>query len=147
MAGYNRIVLVGNLTREPELKYIASGKALCKVGLAVNKKFKRQDGSYSDEVLYVDCVCWEKTAENVAQYLHKGSQVLVEGRLTFSTWEAKEGGGKRSKHEVNVDQVQFLSKPQGQGATQAQEPPPGSGSQVPEDQPAPPPSGDDEVPF
>lgn len=110
MAGYNRVVMVGNLTRDPELKYIPSGTALCKFGIATSKKFKRGDGTFSEDVCFITVVAWGKRGEVVAEHLKKGSQVLVEGQLKFSTWQ-DDKGGKHSKHEINADNIVFLGRP------------------------------------
>jgi single-strand DNA-binding protein len=108
MANYNKIILVGNLTRDPQLKYLPSQMAVVDFGLAVNHKFKTKTGEDRDEVLFIDCSCFGKGAEIINQYCQKGKQLLVEGRLKYDTWEDKQGGGKRSKHIVIVDNFQFL---------------------------------------
>jgi single-strand DNA-binding protein len=108
MANYNRIILVGNLTRDPQLKYLPSQMAVAEFGLAVNHKFKTRDGQDREEVLFIDCACFGKGGEIINQYCQKGKQLLVEGRLKYDTWEDKQGGGKRSKHSVVVDNFQFL---------------------------------------
>lgn len=108
MANYNRIVLVGNLTRDPQLKYLPSQMPVVEFGLAVNHKFKGRDGNDREEVLFIDCSCFGKGAEIINTYCQKGKQLLVEGRLKYDTWEDKQGGGKRSKHSVVVDNFQFL---------------------------------------
>ena len=115
MAGYNRIILVGNLTRDPELKQISSGVSVCRLGLASNRQFKnRQNGSMMQEVCYVDIDVWGAQAESCQQYLAKGRMVLVEGRLKFDTWQDAQGA-TRSKHSITADRVVFLS--QGAGAS------------------------------
>jgi single-strand DNA-binding protein len=108
MANYNRIVLVGNLTRDPQLKYLPSQMAVAEFGLAVNHKFKGRDGQDREEVLFIDCSAFGKSAEIINQYCQKGKQLLVEGRLKYDSWEDKQGGGKRSKHSVVVDNFQFI---------------------------------------
>ena len=108
MANYNRIVLLGNLTRDPQLKYLPSQMAVAEFGLAVNHKFKGRDGQDREEVLFIDCSVFGKGAEIINQYCQKGKQLLVEGRLKFDSWEDKQGGGKRSKHTVVVDNFQLL---------------------------------------
>jgi single-strand DNA-binding protein len=113
MANYNRIVLVGNLTRDPQLKYLPSQMAVVEFGMAVNHKFRTRDGQDREEVLFIDCACFGKGAEIINNYCHKGNQLLVEGRLKFDTWEDKQGGGKRSKHSVVVDNFQLLGGPRG----------------------------------
>ena len=108
MANYNKIILVGNLTRDPQLRYLPSQMAVCDFGLAVNHKFKTKSGEDRDEVLFIDCSCFGRGGEIINQYCQKGKQILVEGRLKYDTWEDKQGGGKRSKHTVVVDNFQFL---------------------------------------
>ena len=108
MASFNKVLLMGNLTRDPELRYTASGTAVASFGLAVNRKFK-QGEEWKDEVCFVDITVWAKQGENCAQYLHKGSLVFLEGRLNYQTWEA-DGGQKRSKLEVVAYNIQFLTR-------------------------------------
>ena len=98
---------MGNLTRDPELRYTSGGTAVASFGLAVNRKFK-QGEEWKDEVCFVDITAWAKQGENCAEYLNKGSLVFIEGRLNYQTWEA-EGGQKRSKLEVVANNVQFLT--------------------------------------
>ena len=106
MASFNKVILMGNLTRDPDLKFTQSGSALCKLGLAVNQKYKKGDEWVEDPV-FVDITVWGKQAENCAEYLKKGSPVLVDGRLNFSQWETDDGQ-KRSKIDVTAMSVQFL---------------------------------------
>jgi single-strand DNA-binding protein len=109
MAGYNRVVLVGNLTRDPEYKQLPSGQSVCKLGLATNRQFKnRQTGTMIQEVCYIDIDVWGPQAESCKQYLQKGRPVLVEGRLKLDTWE-DQNGQNRSKHSIVADRVVFLS--------------------------------------
>ena len=97
----NRCFLMGNLTREPEIRYIPSGQAVTTLGLAVNEKYGKGD-DVKENVLFVDVTAWGKTAENCAEYLKKGSPVFVEGRLKLETWDDKETGQKRSKIKVTA---------------------------------------------
>ena len=108
MASFNKVILIGNLTRDPELRFTSQGTAVASFGLAVHRKFK-QGKEWKDDVCFVDIAVWAKQGENCEQYLNKGSLVLVEGRLNYRTWEAKEGQ-KRSKLEVVANNVQFLTK-------------------------------------
>lgn len=109
MAGYNRIVMVGNLTRDPELKQLQSGQSVCRLGLATNRQFKnRQTGMQIQEVCYVDVDVWGAQADSCQQYLAKGRPVLVEGRLKFDSWQDPQGA-TRSKHSITADRVVFLS--------------------------------------
>lgn len=107
MASYNRIVLVGNLTRDPQLSYTPSNTAICKFGLATNRKWKDREGSMREEVCFVDCVLFGKGGETFNQYMSKGRPVLIEGRLTLNQWTTPEGD-KRSKHEVFAENFTFL---------------------------------------
>ncbi|RAX57146.1 single-stranded DNA-binding protein [Helicobacter monodelphidis] len=104
---YNRIVLLGNLTRDVELRYLPSGSALAKIGLATNRRYKRQDGTPSDEVCFIDVNLFGRTAEVANQYLKKGSKVLIEGRLVYESW-TDQSGQKRSRHVVVADSMQML---------------------------------------
>jgi len=108
MSSLNKVILIGNLTRDPELRYTPSGMALCKFGLAVNRKFKEKE-----EVTFVDITAWGKTGEISSEYLSKGRQVCIEGRLTYSQWETDDGQ-KRSKLEVTAENVIFLGGRGGQ---------------------------------
>ena len=107
MASYNRIILVGNLTRDPQLSYTPANTAVCKFGIATNHKWKDRDGNAREEVCFVDCTVFGKGGEVFNQYMGKGRSVLVEGRLKLDQWTTPEGD-KRSKHEVVVDNFTFL---------------------------------------
>lgn len=120
MASYNRVVLVGNLTRDPELRHIPSGTAVAEVGLAVNDRVKKGE-EWIDETTFVDVTLWARTAEVAAQYLSKGSSVLIEGRLKLDQWE--KDGQKRSKLRVVADKMQMLGS-KGDGAPRSSEPAP-----------------------
>ena len=108
MASYNQVILMGNLTKEPELRYIPSGAPVCNFGLAVNRAYTDSNGEKHEDVCYVDIVCWNRLAEVTAEYLHKGSPAFIEGRLQQRVWET-EDGQRRYKHEVVARSVQFLS--------------------------------------
>ena len=108
MANFNRIILVGNLTRDPQLKYLPSQAAVAEFGLAVNHKYRTKDGQEREEVLFIDCSCFGRGGEVINQYCRKGSSILIEGRLKYDTWEDKQGGGKRSKHSVFVENFKFM---------------------------------------
>ena len=105
MASFNKVMLMGNLTRDPELRYTSNGSAVTSFGLAVNRKFKQGD-EWKDDVCFVDITVWGKQGENCAEYLSKGRPAFVEGFLKFSTWESD--GQKRNKLEVVANTVQFL---------------------------------------
>lgn len=113
MASFNKVFLMGNLTRDPELRYTPSGTPVAKIGLAVNRRWKDKTGEQKEEVCFVTVVAWNKLAEICNQYLHKGRLVFVEGRLQYRSWEDN-AGQKRSVIEVMADQIQFLG--QGQAA-------------------------------
>ena len=117
MANYNKIILVGNLTRDPQLSYLPSQTPVVEFGLAVNHRWKDQSGQQREDVCFIDCRAYGKTAEVVNQYLHKGSQALVEGRLQFDQWTDKDGN-KRSKHRIFVESFQFLDSGQGHAPQQ-----------------------------
>lgn len=114
MASYNKIMLIGNLTRDPQLTYTPSQTAVVDFGLATNRKWTAQDGSQREDTCYVDCRAFGKQAETINKYLAKGRSVFVEGRLTFDSWNAQDGT-KRSKHRVTVENFQFLGGGTGQG--------------------------------
>jgi len=113
MANVNRVILIGNLTRDPQLRYLPSQTAVAEFGLAINHKFKTASGEQRDEVCFIDCTAFGKAGELINQYCQKGRQLYVEGRLKYDTWEDKNGGGKRSKHVVVVDNFQFLGSRDG----------------------------------
>ena len=114
MASFNRVILVGNLTRDVELRYTGGGTAVTEIGLAVNERRKNQQGEWVDETVFVDITLWGRTAEVANEYLTKGSPILVEGRLRYDTWE--KDGQKRSKLAVTGDRMQMLSG-RGEGAS------------------------------
>jgi single-strand DNA-binding protein len=102
----NRVMIAGNLTRDPELKYLDGGKTVCSFGIALNRKYKTADGQQREEVSFIECTAWGKTGELVSQYLKKGSGAYIEGRLTQETWE--KDGKRQSKTKVTADNVQFI---------------------------------------
>lgn len=108
MASLNKVFLMGNLTRDPDLRTTPSGASVCEFGLAVNRRFT-VNGSERDETCFVDITVWSKAAENCKRFLEKGSPVLIEGRLQLDQWDDRDGGGKRSKLRVVAEQVQFLN--------------------------------------
>tara|TARA_Y100000589_G_scaffold326458_1_gene366247 strand:- start:104 stop:553 length:450 start_codon:yes stop_codon:yes gene_type:complete len=109
MAAFNKVILMGNLTRDPELRYTPDGMAICNFGIAVNDSFRRgSEGESKDETMFIDVATFRKQAENCGQYLKKGRRVLVEGRLRLERWQAQDGAN-RSKHTVSANVVQFLS--------------------------------------
>ncbi len=108
MANYNRVVLMGNLTRDPEVRCLPSGTAVCDIGVAVNDRRKNQAGEWVEDTTFVDVTLWQRTAEVCGEYLSKGSPVLIEGRLKLDTWETE--GQKRSKLKVIGERMQMLGK-------------------------------------
>ena len=116
MAGsFNKVLLMGNLTRDVEIRHTSSNTAVGNFGIAVNRRYKTQSGDQREEVTFVDCEAWGRTAEVMAQYLSKGRSVFIEGRLKLDQWEDKNGGGKRSKLSVVVENFQFVDSNQGGG--------------------------------
>jgi single-strand DNA-binding protein len=154
MANYNKVILVGNLTRDPQMSYLPSQMAVVEFGLAVNRRWRGPDNQQREEACFVDCRAYGKQAETINQYLQKGKAVLVEGRLQYDTWEGKDGT-KRSKHRVIVERFQFLGAP---GAPSSRQAPQQSHASDAQDhgepsepsEPAPPSAeeaGGDEIPF
>lgn len=138
MANFNKVILMGNLTRDPEVRTTPGGLSIAKLGLAVNRVYTTKEGEKREETTFVDCDAFGKQAETLGKYLSKGSSLLLEGRLKLDTWEDKEGG-KRSKLTVVIESFQFVgSKPAGEG-----------GASVPAGQSTPPPDRDidEDVPF
>lgn len=105
----NRVLIAGRLTRDPELRYTPNGSAVCNFSLAVNRRHKDQTGRWQDDTTFINVVAWQAIAENINKYLHKGSPVLVEGRLESRSWE-NEAGQKRNVIEIRADSVRFLER-------------------------------------
>jgi single-strand DNA-binding protein len=114
MANLNKVMLIGNLTRDPDLKYTPGNQAVCEIGLAVNRKYRTKEGEDREETTFVDCEAWGKQAEVLKQYMTKGKPLFVEGRLKLDTWEDKDGG-KRSKMRVVIENFQFIGAAGGGG--------------------------------
>lgn len=136
MPSFNKVILAGNLTRDPEVRYTPKGTALAEVGLAINRTWKDESGEKREEVTFVDVAAFGRSAEVIAQYLKKGAPLLVEGRLKLDTWDDKQTGQKRSKLRVVVESFQFLGAAQVKAGEAA----------APAGDDAPPPEKDD-VPF
>jgi single-strand DNA-binding protein len=115
MASFNKVLLMGNLTRDPQLKYLPSQTAVAEFGVACNRKFKSAQGEDREEVTFVDCSAFGKTGELINQYFTKGKPIFIEGRLKYDQWEDKQGGGKRSKMSVIVENFQFIGGRDGGG--------------------------------
>jgi single-strand DNA-binding protein len=143
MASLNKVILLGNLTRDPELRYTPNGTPVSTFGLAVNRRY-RQGEEWRDDVCYVDIVTFGRQAETVGEYLNKGNLAMVEGRLQWRSWET-EDGQKRSKHEVVANNVQFL--PRGRDEGMGQSPPPMDHSTGSTMGGMPQPPEDDDIPF
>ena len=108
MASFNKVLLMGNLTRDPQLKYLPSQTAVCEFGIASNRKFRTGSGEDREEVLFVDCTAFGRQGEVINQYCTKGKPIFIEGRLKYDSWDDRNGGGKRSKLTVVVDNFQFI---------------------------------------
>jgi single-strand DNA-binding protein len=156
-ASYNKVFLLGNLTRDPEVRYTPKGSAVADLGIAVNRQYTLDTGEKREEVTYVDVTFWGRTAEVAGEYLKKGRSVFIEGRLQLDTWDDKQSGQKRSKLKVIGEMMQMLgSRPGAAGGSApdegAEEPPRSRGSGSTRSEPprktAPPPEpDDDEIPF
>ncbi len=139
MSSYNRVILMGNLTRDPELRYTPGGAAVSEFGLALNESYtNKQTGQKTEKVHFIDITCWGRTAEIAAEYLKKGSPVHIEGKLTQDRWE-DQGGQKRSKVKVTCEHLNFVGgKQNGQGGGSGG----GGGAEAPADQ-----SVGEDIPF
>lgn len=159
MANFNKVILAGNLTRDPELRYTPKGMAICKFGLAINRTWTTESGEKKEEATFVDVDAFARQAETIAQYLKKGSGIMLEGRLRLDQWDDKQTGQKRSKLGVVLDAFQFIgsaNRNEGSGGI------PSAPSEAPRSRPAPPaasasaastpaedsgPPNEDDVPF
>jgi len=149
MASLNRIFLMGNLTRDPQLSYTPNQTAVVDFGLATNRRWTGQDGSQREETCFVDCRAFGKLAENINKYMSKGRPIFIEGRLTFDSWTAQDGT-KRSKHRVTVENFQFLPGTGGTGSDHSADsaaansagPPAGGGGETTEGK-----TSNDDIPF
>lgn len=109
MANFNRVILVGNITRDPEIRYTPSGTAVAQFGLAVNRTWRSQDGESREEVCFIDITAWARQGEVISEHLSKGDPILIEGRLKMESWQGQDGQ-KRTKHIVVVENFQFLGR-------------------------------------
>ena len=156
MASFNRVILAGNLTRDPQLSYTPSNVSVCEFGMAINRKWRDRDGNSKEEVCYVDIVAYGRQAEVINQYMKKGNPMLIEGHLRFRQWTNKEGQN-RSKLDVTVDNFTFLGGGGGQGGGGSRgggqsRPAPAAQAPVQHDEGPPPqmddlPPDDPDVPF
>jgi single-strand DNA-binding protein len=108
MASFNKVILIGNLTRDVELKYLPKGTAVCNLSMAVNRRWKTEAGEEKEDVYFAECKAFGKQAETIAQYVKKGHPLLVEGRLTREEWDDKKTGDKRSTTRIMIETFQFL---------------------------------------
>ena len=155
MANFNKVYLIGNLTRDPELRVTPKGTAICQFGLAVNRQFKDESGAMRDDTTFVDIEAWGKQGETISKYCTKGRPLFVEGRLKLDQWEDKTSGQKRSKLKVVLEGFQFLGSGQREGgggggeydqsapSPERHAPPPRSS----QSRPAPAENLDEDVPF
>ena len=143
MANLNRVLLLGNVTRDPEVRYTPKGSAVCDLGIAVNRAYTTDSGEKSEEVTFVDVTLWGRTAEIASEYLKKGRPVFIEGRLQMDTWDDKQTGQKRTRLRVVAENMQLLGgRPQG-GADSGE----GRPTSPPPKKSATPEPDDDEIPF
>lgn len=159
MASYNKVILLGNLTRDPELRYTPKGTAVARLGLAVNRRYTTDAGEQKEEVTFIDIDAFGKQAELISQYLRKGNPLFLEGRLKLDQWDDKNTGQKVSKLRVVLEAFQFVGGPRSEGAPGAPAAPPPSrpapsrpaAPPARSESPAPasdgPPLEDDDVPF
>ena len=164
MASYNKVILMGNLTRDPQLKYLPNNNPVCEFGIATNRRWRDRDGNQREEVCYVDLAAFGRQAETINQYMSKGRPILIDGRLKFDSWTGQDGQ-RRSKLSVVVENFQFVGPREGgggggnyggggySGGRPAQQPAPAQPPAGPPDAPpapstdnVPPPSGND-IPF
>jgi single-strand DNA-binding protein len=144
MSNFNKVLLMGNLTRDPQLTYLPSETAVVDFGLAVNRKWKSREGENKDETCFVDCRMFGRRAEVINKYCKKGNPLFIEGRLTFDSWQAQDGT-KRSKLRVTVENFEFIGGASGQGARQTEQNAGDAGSQA--DSQVEQNKGADDIPF
>lgn len=147
MASFNKVILLGNLTRDPEVRYTPKGSAVADLGIAVNRQYTLENGEKREEVTFVDVTFWGRTAEVAGEYLKKGRPVFIEGRLQLDTWDDKQSGQKRSKLKVIGENMQMLGSPRSAGGSDENDHPKQS------NKPSAPPKAagtqpdEDEIPF
>lgn len=139
MASLNKVLLIGNLTRDPEVRQTPSGQSVCRLGLATNRKYKANTGEMREEVTFVDVTVWGPRGENVARFLKKGDPIFIDGRLVFEEWQDKTSGQKRQRLSVTAEDWQFVSSKGGGGGARG-----GSSQAAPGGAPEPA-YGDDEA--
>lgn len=153
MASFNKVILLGNLTRDPEVRYTPKGTAVTELGMAVNRVYTAENGEKREETTFVDITLWGRTAEIAGEYLKKGRPVFIEGRLQLDTWDDKQSGQKRSKLKVVGEGLQLIgSRPGGGGGgggggDEESSSAPRSSKSAPPPKAAPSAPDDDEIPF
>jgi single-strand DNA-binding protein len=153
MASFNKVILLGNLTRDPEVRYTPKGTAVAELGMAVNRVYTAENGEKREETTFVDVTLWGRTAEIAGEYLKKGRPVFIEGRLQLDSWEDKQSGQKRSKLKVVGEGLQLLgSRPGGSGSTgggdeEGSSAPRSSSKSAPPPKAVPAEPDDDQIPF
>jgi single-strand DNA-binding protein len=152
MANFNKVMLMGNLTRDPEVRYTPKGTAVAEIGLAVNRIYSGENNEKREETTFVDVTLWGRTAEVAGEYLKKGRQVFIEGRLQLDSWEDKQSGQKRNKLRVVAEGMQLIGSRAGGGSGEGDEAASSSRSSGSRTMPPPknvPPAApdDDEIPF
>jgi single-strand DNA-binding protein len=151
MANFNKVILAGNLTRDPELRYTPKGTAVAEFGVAVNRNWRTESGENREEILFVDIVAYARTAEVIGQYFKKGRPILIDGRLKLDTWEDKQSGQKRSKHRVVLEGFQFIDGGRGDASSgdspRSRPAAPAAGASPAAAESDGPPPEDDDVPF
>jgi len=149
MASYNKVILLGNLTRDPEVRYTPKGSAVADLGIAVNRQYTLENGEKREEVTFVDVTFWGRTAEVAGEYLKKGRPVFIEGRLQLDTWDDKQSGQKRSRLKVIGETMQMLGSRGGAGDTgdEGDRPTRSAKPAAPPKPPGPSEPDDDEIPF
>jgi single-strand DNA-binding protein len=150
MASFNKVILIGNLTRDPELRYTPKGTAVARLGLAVNRQWKTDTGEAREEVTFIDIDAFGRQAEVIGQYCKKGRPMMIEGRLKYETWDDKQTNQKRSKLLVVLESFQFLgdgNRAGGEGAPAAAPAPRRSTTEAPPPADSEGPPLDDDVPF
>ena len=108
MASFNKVIIAGNITRAPELRYTPAGMAVCEIGVAVNRSWTNDAGEKKEEVTFLDCTAWSKTGETISKHLRKGDPILIEGRLRMENWTDKQSQEKRSKLAITIESFSFI---------------------------------------
>ena len=149
MASFNKVILLGNLTRDPEVRYTPKGTAVTEIGMAINRTYTAENGEKREETTFVDVTLWGRTAEIAGEYLKKGRPVFIEGRLQLDTWDDKQSGQKRSKLKVVAEGLQLIgSRPSGgSGGGFEERSAPAHATAAAPPRPAPVDPNEDEIPF